>query len=273
MILGSAKGGVILPNKNNISMGLSSAGGGSGFDLTGLKAYYKFCNDPTASNLINQAASIGSSASNGADFSNSSVTSVTGLIDEGYDYDLANGQSVDTGGASTDWEFMYNTSSGVFSFVGWMKPIATGRSSNRIFCDCANIGNETGLGIGEHMVVNREQVFFYLDKDGETDAEWFYSAEGDYPDTTDWRMVFVSFDANGGSDNVQISVNAGTKTTHTSTISGISGASFNPMTFGSARDPPIFETDSIFDEWSFWNRVLTDEEVTTLYNSGAGFAL
>jgi len=245
---------------------------GSGFDLTGLKAYYKFDNDPTASNLINQAEAVGSSVSNGADFSNSNVSQVTGLIDYGYDYNLSDGQSEDTGGAGTSWEFMYNTSSGVFSFVGWIKPLTTGRSSNRIFCDCANIGNETGLGIGEHMVASREQVFFYLDKtDG--DAEWFYSALGDYPDTTTWRMVFVSFDASGGSNNVQISVNGGTKTTHTSTITGISGASFNPMTFGSARDPPIFETDSIFDEWSFWNRVLTDAEITQLYNSGAGFAL
>ena len=74
---------------------------GSGFDMTGLKAYYKFCNDPTASNLINQASTVGSSVSNGADLSNSNVTTATGLIDEGYDYDVSNGQSAGTGGAGS----------------------------------------------------------------------------------------------------------------------------------------------------------------------------
>ncbi len=59
---------------------------GSAFDLTGLKAYYKF--DNASGDLVNQAASVGSSASNGVDFTNNlDVTqNVTGLIDKGYDY-------------------------------------------------------------------------------------------------------------------------------------------------------------------------------------------
>ena len=244
---------------------------GSGFDLTDLKAYYKFDNNPATGNLINQAAAVGSSDSNGADLSNSNVTSATGLIGLGYDYDLSNGQSADTGGAGTDWEFMYNTSSGLFSFVGWLKPNTTGRSTSRAFWDNADIANQRGCGLGEYMTANKDRVYFYLSKSGNVDDEFFYSADGSYPDTTAWRMVFCSY--NASANEVQLSVNDGSKTVITSTISGISGASYDPMHFGSGRSPPIYEIDSVVSLWSFWNRILTDEEVTTLYNSGSGFAL
>ena len=244
---------------------------GSGFDLTGLKFYGKFDNDPATGNLINQASTVGSSDSNGADLSNSNVTSATGLIDLGYDYDLSNGQSADTGGAGTDWEFMYNTTSGVFSFVGWVKPNTTGRTNNRTIWDNADIGNANGCGLGEYHPLSKHRLFFYLSKPLNVDDEFFYSADNSYPDTTAWRMIFVSFDASA--QEVQLSVNDGSKDVHSSTITGISGASYSPMSFGSGRSPPIYETDSIFDEFSFFNRILTDAEITTLYNSGSGFAL
>ena len=255
----------------NIGLTPAAAGGGSGFDLSNLKAYYKFCNDPTVSNLENQASSIGSSDSNGADLSNSNVTTATGLIDEGYDYDLSNGQSADTGGAGTDFEFMYNTSSAEFSFVGWLKPNTTSRTNNRTIWDNADIGNANGCGLGEYHPLSKHRLFFYLSKPLNADDEFFYSPDNSYPDTTDWRMVYVSFEAS--SQEVKFSINDGAVSTLSSSITGISGASYSPMSFGSGRSPAIYETDSICDEWSFWNRILTSEEITTLYNSGSGFAL
>ena len=179
---------------------------GSGFDLTGLKAYYKF--DETSGNLINQAAAIGSSASNGADLSNSNVTQgVTGLIDYGYDYDLVNGQSEDTGGASTDFEFMYNTTSGLFSFVGWLKPNTTSFTNNRTIWDNADIANQRGCGLGTYNATSKPKLFFYLSKAGNVDDEFFYSPDSSYPNTTDWRMVYVSFDASA--QEVKFSINDG----------------------------------------------------------------
>ena len=245
---------------------------GSGFDLTGLKAYYKFDNDPATGNLINQATSIGSSDSNGADLSNSYVTSATGIIDLGYDYDASDGQSADTGGAGTDWEFMYNTSSGVFSFVGWLKPNTTSFTNNRVIWDMADIANKNGCGLGTYNATSKPKLFFYLSKPLNVDDEWFYSPDSSYPNTTDWRMIYVSFDASA--QEVKFSINDGSVTTLSSTITGISGVSADPMLFGSGRQPtPIYEIDSICDEWSFWNRVLSSAELTTLYNSGSGFAL
>jgi len=245
---------------------------GSGFDLTDLKAYYKFDNNPTTGNLINQATSIGSSDSNGADLSNSNVTTATGLIDDGYDYDASDGQSEDTGGAGTDFEFLYNTTSGLFSFVGWLKPNTTSFTNNRAIWDNADIGNQRGCGLGTYNATSKPKLFFYLSKSGNVDDEFFYSPDSSYPNTTDWRMVYVSFDASA--QEVKFSINDGTVTTHSSTITGISGASYDPMLFGSGRQPtPIYEIDSICDEWSFWNRILTSAEITTLYNSGSGFAL
>ena len=246
---------------------------GSGFDLTGLKAYYKFDNNPTSGNLINQASTIGSSDSNGADLSNSNVIQATGLIDYGYDYDSVDGQSADTGGASTDFEFMYNTTSGLFSFVGWLKPNTTSFTNNRAIWDNASQGDANGCGLGTYNATSKPKLYFYLSKPLNVDDEWFYSPDSSYPDTTDWRMVYVSFDASA--QEVKFSINDGAVTTHSSTITGISGASYDPMHFGSSRTTQIYEIDSICDEWSFWNRILTSEEITTLYGdpAGSGFAL
>jgi len=65
-----------------------------GFDLSNLKAYYKY--NETSGDLINQAATVGSSDSNGVDFTNTNVTQgVTGLIGDAYDYGPADAVSVD----------------------------------------------------------------------------------------------------------------------------------------------------------------------------------
>tara|TARA_R100000687_G_C6409135_1_gene145582 strand:- start:117 stop:890 length:774 start_codon:yes stop_codon:yes gene_type:complete len=244
---------------------------GSGFDMTGLKAYYKF--DNATGNLINQATAVGSSDSNGVDFTNNSDVEqdVTGLIDKAYKYKLLDGQSVDAG-ASTDWEFMYNTTSGVFSFVGWVKPNSTDVTSSQIIFDNSNIENSTGTGLHVTGAAGNRKLSWFLSKSDNTD-DTFPMGGNTYANTTAWRMLFISWNSSDGA--VQMSVNNGTKTTGTSTISGISGASVSPMSLGSARTSPepIYEIDSIFDEFSFWNRVLTDDEVLALWGGGSGLAL
>ena len=251
----------------NIGLTPAAAGGGSGFDLDKLVAYYKFDNT-TGTTLENKALAIGSSDSNGVDFTNNSgvTEGETGLIDYGYDYVLSDGQSYD-GGASTDWEFMYNTTSGVFSFVGWSKPNTTGNGNRYVW---ENSDAENGTGTGLSITSNR--LNWFLSKSDNTD-DTIRMPIGSYPDTTDWRMIFVSWDSSDGS--VQMSVNDGTKTTGTTTMTGNSGTSDTRMNFGSARATPILMLNAICDEWSFFNRVLSDAEVTTLYGDppGSGFAL
>ena len=262
-IHGTAKGGAI--NKKDFGVAFSSGGGGSGFDMDKLVAYYKFDNDSGA--LTNQAAAVGSSDSNGVDFTNNSgvTLDVTGLIDKGYDYDSTDGQSYD-GGASTDWEFMYNTTSGVFSFVGWVKPNATGQGNRYVW---ENSDGENGTGTGLSLASDGK-VNWFLSKSDNTD-DTIRTPIGSNPNTTAWRMFFVSWDSSDGS--VQMSINNGTKTTGTTSMSGNSGTSDTRMNFGSARSSPVLMLDAICDEWSFWNRVLTDDEVTELYNDGDGLAL
>ena len=243
--------------------------GGGGFDNTGLKAYYKF--NESSGNLINLATSVGSSDSNGVDLSNpSGVTqSATGLIGDAYLYSATNGQSKESA-ASTNFEFMYNTTSGVFSFVGWVKYTTATQAGSTIVCDTSNIANSTGALIIMTGSNNNRVVQFVLSKSDNSD-ELFSTSAGTFPSDTDWHMIFVSWDSSDGA--VQISVDDGTKATGTSTITGISGTAAEPFTLSSARATPIQELDSTCDEYSFWNRVLTDAEVTQLYNSGAGLAL
>jgi len=266
-IHGTAKGGAL--SKKDFGVAFSAAGGNGDFDVDDLKCYYKF--DEASGDLLNKAEDAGSSDSNDVDMTNTNVTqNVTGLIDKGYDYDGSDDISIESA-ASTDFEFMYNTSSGLFSFIGWVKPNSTGVTSSQIIFDNSNVENSTGTGLHITGTEGQRKLSWFLSKADNTDYT-LTTPDNSYPNTTDWRMIFISWQASDGA--VQMSINNGTKFTGTSDIAGISGTSALPMSLGAARAAgPIYEINSIFDEFSFWNRILTDDEVRDLYNDDKGLAI
>jgi hypothetical protein len=264
-IHGTAKGGALSTKDFGVAFGGAAA---AGFNVSKLVTYYKF--DESVGDLLNKAEDAGSSDSNDVDMTNTNVTqNVTGLIDKAYDYDAADDISRE-GAASSDFEFMYNTTSGVFSFIGWVKPNATDESGSQIIFDNSNVENSTGCGLTITGGSGNRKLNWFLSKSNNTD-DTTAMAGGSYFNTTDWRMIFVSWNSSNGA--VQMSVDNGTKTTNTTTMTGNSGTSALPMSLSAARATPIYELNSICDEYSFWNRVLTDDEITSLYNSGAGLAI
>jgi len=263
-IHGTAKGGAL----STKDFGVAFGGAAAGFDVSDLVTYYKF--DEASGDLLNKAEDAGSSDSNDVDMTNTNVTqNVTGLIDKAYDYDGVDDISRE-GAASTDFEFMYNTSTGIFSFVGWIKQNVAAEADNGILFDCSNIANSTGCLFMLSGANNARFSQWVLSKSDNSENS-FQMSNGSFPSDTNWHMVFISWDSSDGA--VQMSVDDGTKFIGTSTITGISGTSALPMSLAAARATPIYETDGLFDEFSFWNRILTDAEITSLYNSGAGLAI
>jgi|APSaa5957512535_1039671.scaffolds.fasta_scaffold00133_37 hypothetical protein len=89
-----------------------------------------------------------------------------------------------------------------------------------------------------------------------------------------WHMITVRYDYSLCSNNLTVTVDDGTDE-YSCSRAGTPGDN-NPsgnLTLGEAylgNDNPY---DGLVDELSFWNRALSDAEVTTLYNSGAGFSI
>ena len=120
MIIGSAKGGVTLPNKNNLSVAVGGGGGAPAgtIDGAGLQAYYKF--NESSGNVINQADQVTNNDTNGADLVVNNGGDADHIVYEGSTDTPANlpdvirwnststtdGGYADANGAASLWNFL-----------------------------------------------------------------------------------------------------------------------------------------------------------------------
>ncbi len=228
--------------------------------LTELKAYYKFNN--VSGNLVNQAASVGSSSSNSVDMVNTNVTlNETGLFGKSYLYSATD--TSNDGSASTNWQFTYG-SGAAFTVVTWYKQtVATEIEQCPIF-DTSDSGN----GLGSLLKVNgsngNRQVTCKL-HNGSV-SETISTATGTFPSDTNWHFIALRATLNG---SLKVTIDAST-TTLTSSNAGADGTAHNRMGIGNIYRSTNIACRGNLDELSFWNRILTDAEITLLYNAGSG---
>ena len=231
---------------------------------TGLKAYYKF--DNASGNLVNQAATVGSSSSNGVDMVNTNVTlNQTGLIGKSYLYSATD--TSNDGSASTNWEFTYG-SGAAFTVVGWYKQTGASEIEQCPLFDTSDSGN----GLGSLVKVNgsngNRQVSCKFHNGSA--SEVLSTATGTFPSDTNWHFIAMRATLNGGAVKFTID---GSTTTTTSSINGADGTANSRMGIGNIYRSTSIACRGNLDELSFWDRILTDAEVTALYNSGSGQAV
>jgi hypothetical protein len=85
-----------------------------------------------------------------------------------------------------------------------------------------------------------------------------------------WYFIAATF--NNTSKALTISVDNGTPGTATATGKTIANTATNLFigTLSAAPGNDAYTLDGMMDEWAIWKRVLTAEEITWLYNAGAG---
>ena len=90
------------------------------------------------------------------------------------------------------------------------------------------------------------------------------------PADTDWHMITWRFDHTLSSANAKIRIDNGSDSTINKTAS--TPSSGNHQHEGHIGSSGIETTNfgGLLDEISIWDRVLTDAELTALYNTGAG---
>ncbi len=236
---------------------------GSDVSLTGLKAYYKF--DESSGNLINQSTTgdgLGSNADGTA--SGDPTYSVTGKINKAISFD-GDGDKFTLGTTAGQWNFLHNNTN--FSVSFWLKLNATPSENQGI------LGTGTGgSSIGFDLTVNHStggKLRASIENGAGASAN-IQSSAGFVPqNTTTWYHYVLTF--SNGSWNIYR--NGGNNESASSSVSWSTSNHSRNMELANANantPSDVKDLTGELDEVSIWSRVLTSNEITALYNSGAG---
>ena len=239
--------------------GVATASGGGEWkfqlSLADLKAYWKM--GEIGGNLINHATSIGSKSAMSADLVSSGTVNrgtaghVSGVDSIGFPTYDADGNKVTANNSASDYGFM-NKAAAKFTACWWAK-----NESHNSTVDLWGFG---GNGGGTDIQFRNKSSGFTIWFSG-TEYTSFTHNVGD----NNWHFYMLSWDEDGGSDNAQFQLD-GTKQTATITTSNTSNSD-SPLTIG---DVSGNEPEMDIQEFSLWNRILSDVEIAHIYNAGAG---
>jgi len=239
-------------------------------DDSDLKAYWKF--NETSGDILNSSVS-GDSLGSSADLTVNGATYNQTDSPSGFGYSmLFDGVNDYCGvGSASIFNFMHNTSS-LFTFIFWAK--ATTISSNMVWWDGGNSTCSNRIGSLIQEASNDRINFKIANGAGDPLVASDLTSNNYIPDN-DWHMYAVMWDYSAGSNQYKITrdnnnLHQANKDSGTPTDSNSSG---NPWLGGNMTYSASRYFTGYFTELSVWNRILTEDELTSLWNDGAGRAI
>ena len=238
------------------------------FDDTELKAYWKF--NELSGNIINQsesAADLGSAADlivTGATYG------VAGKLGTALSFDGINDYAL-AGSSLSQWNYAHSTTA-TSTVVAWVLSDVE-QTEKVIFDDSIALqggGTTVQAGFTFDLRTVRELSYIVRNTAGQ-EVTRLVTTGNIYPDNTNYFMVSVTYDHNLASDNAKIAVNDGTK--QTATKSANIPTNGNATGIGTLAARARLNTGFLngnLDEFSMWGKVMSDSDITTLYNSGSG---
>jgi len=187
---------------------------------------------------------------------NNTTASATGIISNGADFEFANSELLTiTDAAQTGLDF----GTGAFSYSLWLKRETLGTTQRILAKD------DPSFGYGYTIIFLSSNVL--RASANSSGGEQQPSTTGTIVDTTTFHHVVFT---RGATNGVRIYIDGSADVTVASSDFDVS--TDDPFALGgrAGGDPSYF--DGILDEVGIWNRELTEAEVTSLYNSGAGLA-
>jgi len=236
-----------------------------------LKVYYKF--NEASGDLINHAIVANGFDDGLGDAVDGTITGATqgatGRIDEGYSFDDL--EYITLGSDASLFNFMHNTTA-VFTMNFWYKKDNVGDKLSPFVNSNQNTSAD-GIDFGSASATNLRFVV----RDGTggfAGAPLNTGVTLPITDDTEWHMYTLTYEYNGtgvqGSewfvDGVSQEVDV------TSDNEPLDTDADKVPQLGEAPDG-TWNTVGIIDEFAIWNRVVTDAEITDLYNGGAGLEL
>jgi len=236
---------------------------GANMDDTGLLEYLTF---EEASGTIENKSQSGDSVGTAGDGTVTGATyGATGIIGDCLSYDGVNDKCTLGSTLSTFNIFQSATAQWTLNF--WVKP--TSHANQDVIVDSSNAtSSNNGITVD------------FRGASGAISCQVFENGNIVNSGTTtltagsgSWHMISIRYDYSLGSANLKISIDDSTPETDNKTKDGIGGSPSGNLTLGEAYAGNDGSFDGLADEFSLWSRVLTDAEITTLYNSGSGFSI
>ena len=243
---------------------VTSAGG---IDDTALKAYYKF--DEASGDIINQSES-SEDLGSGADQQVTGATyGETGILDDAVGYnDGATGQYSRAGTSLSQFDFCHVTGhEWTLNFWLWQNTQTGGEGVMGTSWSASTNGFLVGASTNNRM-------FLRLD-DGSVGQpiDDAYSVNSFIGDGT-WEMFTITWSDPNEEAIVYRDYDSATWAVPYALASRTTGNASNPMTSGAKPD---LGGSNYFagrlDEVSFWDRILTSDEIEALYNGGSAQAI
>ena len=236
-----------------------------------LKAYYKF--DESSGNIINQATSVGSSDSLGsnADMTISGATySQTGKIGSALSFDGSNDYGT-LGSSLSQWNFFHGTGDWSINFwINYDEFVAEDR-----FFSNMDSTETRGINFGVGWSGNPDgQIGLSIKSDnGFMTNNGGINFPSDISGTGTWVMITLVADYSDTTNTYTVYLNGVAGSSVARAVAGSTGDSEYSLKLASRGNYADRFFDGLFDEMTIWQRVLTADEITSLYNSNSGRAI
>jgi hypothetical protein len=224
--------------------------------LNGLVSFWKL--DEASGNALDVHGS------NELTANGTSIASVAGLIGNARDFERDNfDQYFSISNAS---QTLLSPGDSDFTIAGWIKLESKSNfSQHELVAKFNTTGNQREYRL---FYLQGDDAFrFTVSPDGSASVTDLNASTFGSPSLGTWYFICAWHDA--VNNTINISVNDGTTDSTTHSTGVFQGTA--DYTMGSAPSSLSF-LDGTLDHWGFWNRVLTSEERTDLYNSGSGLA-
>jgi len=239
-----------------------------GISLAELKAYWDF--DESSGVLINQAGAIGSTDSLGTSADGTVGVNIdrqqVGQVSDSYQFEgQAETQAsnrIAIGSSVSQFNFMHGATSNDIHWTAifWINPA----SSN--FGDLMNNKNNSGSNTGTSISYRPTNVINVAVR-GVAGAEIIDEDTTGTVPTSQFTMVTVRYDHSTGGCKVMFNNDFANEETLTNGVGSPTGNNANhPLNIATRADSQAGTTfDGLLDEWSIWDRILTDQEINIIY--------
>jgi len=285
-IHGTAKGGAI--NKKDFGVAFGGGGASGSVSGEGLKVYIKFSD--ASGNPANTAGDItdNDTLGSGADITlggtGTMVYGVTGTpanLGNATTFpqtDTDNGRWGVFGTSTSQFNFMWSTEgsglSPTWTMCCWMKTSVSQTAATSLL-DCNEGEGTKGFEIYWNNTTGISLNMTNGLSGNPNGRPFDYAQFTDFSTDGNWHFYAFTMDGDLGSNQYKVRRDAEAIQEFSKTAGNFanSGNSEKAMEWRTQGTYPYIPPTTSYVELSIWDRVLTDEELTTLYNSGDGFQL
>lgn len=232
-------------------------------DDTGLKCYWKF--NESSGDVINQSESsvdLGSSAdiqiTNG-DYEDNGSPLGNGMAFNGSDAFGVAGTSV------SQFNFLHQETT-EWTICFWAKLT---KAEDKFIMTTAEGSTDIGIKLG----MNATSFRIYTLNGADQTVMTFSGSSGFIPDSSGWYFYVFRYDTTEEQQFKALRDNANLEESSNTVNSATNNNATYPMYFARRPNPAIGYTVMAIAEVSVWDRILTDAQMTALFNGGSGQAI